>query len=120
MSVTGTETAAGSTTTPSHVANPFTGSTWYVNPDYTAEVATSVASASGTLAAQMTVVGQQSTGIWLDRIAAIYGGSGNSNRMSLQAQLANAVTRAARRSLSPSLSTTCPTATAPLSPPTVS
>ena len=41
VTVTGTETAAGSTTTPAHVANPFTGSTWYVNPDYTAEVATS-------------------------------------------------------------------------------
>ena len=94
VSVTGTETAAGSTTTPAHVANPFTGSTWYVNPDYTAEVATSVAGASGTLASQMTLVGQQSTGIWLDRIAAIYGGSGNSNRMSLQAQLANAASHA--------------------------
>jgi cellulose 1,4-beta-cellobiosidase len=91
VSVTGTETAAGSTTTPSHVANPFTGSTWYVNPNYTAEVATSVAGASGTLAAQMTLVGHQPTGVWLDRIAAIYGGSGNSNRMSLQAHLQAAV-----------------------------
>ena len=86
--MTGTETAAGSTSTPSHVVNPFTGSNWYVNPDYTAEVATSVASASGTLASQMTLVGQQSTGIWLDHIGAIYGGSANSSRMSLQAQLA--------------------------------
>jgi cellulose 1,4-beta-cellobiosidase len=94
VSVTGTETTAGSTTTPAHVANPFTGSTWYANPDYTSEVATSVASASGTLASQMTLVGQQSTGIWLDRIAAIYGGSGNSNRMSFQAQLANAASHA--------------------------
>jgi cellulose 1,4-beta-cellobiosidase len=94
VSVTGTETAAGSTTTPAHVANPFTGSTWYANPDYTSEVATSVAGASGTLAAQMSLVGQQSTGIWLDRIAAIYGGSGNSNRMSFQAQLANAASHA--------------------------
>ena len=89
--VTGTQTAAGSTTTPSHVLNPFTGASWYVvNPNYTSEVATSVAGASGTLAAQMTLVGQQPTGIWLDRIAAIYGGSGNSNRLSLAAQLANA------------------------------
>ncbi len=94
VSVTGTETAAGSTTTPTHVANPFTGSSWYANPDYAAEVATSVAGASGTLASQMTLVGQQSTGIWLDRIAAIYGGSGNSNRMSFQAQLANAASHA--------------------------
>ena len=94
VSVTGTETAAGSTTTPSHVANPFTGSTWYVNPNYTSEVATSVAGASGTLAAQMTLVGHQSTGVWLDRIAAIYGGSGNSSRMSLQAHLAAAASQA--------------------------
>ncbi len=93
VSVTGTETAAGSTSTPSHVTNPFTGSNWYVNPDYTAEVATSVASASATLASQMTLVGQQSTGIWLDHIGAIYGGSDNSSRMSLQAQLANAVSK---------------------------
>jgi cellulose 1,4-beta-cellobiosidase len=93
VSVTGTETAAGSTSTPSHVVNPFTGSNWYVNPDYAAEVATSVAGASGTLASQMTLVGQQSTGIWLDHIGAIYGGSANSSRMSLQAQLANAVSK---------------------------
>ena len=41
----------------------------------------------------MTLVGQQSTGIWLDHIGAIYGGSDNSSRMSLQAQLANAVSK---------------------------
>ena len=92
VAVSGTETAAGSTTAPSHVVNPFTGSTWYVNPNYTAEVATSAAGATGTLAAQMTLVGQQSTGIWLDHIGAIYGGTANSNRMSLQQQLATAVT----------------------------
>ena len=91
VTVTGTETAAGSTTTPSHVTNPFTGSTWYVNPNYTTEAATSAAGASGTLAAQMTLVGQQSTGVWLDHIGAIYGGTANSNRMSLQQQLATAV-----------------------------
>jgi cellulose 1,4-beta-cellobiosidase len=91
VTVTGTETPAGSTSTPSHVANPFTGSTWYVNPNYTTEVATSAAGASGTLAAQMTLVGQQSTGVWLDHIGAIYGGTANSNRMSLQQQLATAV-----------------------------
>ena len=93
VTVTGTQTAAGSGTTPSHVVNPFTGSNWYVNPNYTSEVATSVAGASGTLAAQMTLIGQQSTGIWLDHIGAIYGGSANSSRMSLQAQLANAVSK---------------------------
>jgi cellulose 1,4-beta-cellobiosidase len=91
VTVTGTENVAGTGTTPSHVVNPFTGSTWYVNPDYTAEVATSSAAASGTLAEQMTAVGQQPTGIWLDHIGAIYGGTANSGRLSLQQQLANAV-----------------------------
>jgi cellulose 1,4-beta-cellobiosidase len=90
---TGTETAAGSTTTPSHVVNPFTGSSWYVNPDYAAEVATSVAGASGTLAAQMTLVGKQSTAVWLDHIGAIYGGTDNSSRMSLQNELQTALSQ---------------------------
>jgi cellulose 1,4-beta-cellobiosidase len=93
VSVTATETAAGSTATPAHVVNPFTGSTWYVNPSYTAEVATSAATASGTLAAQMTVVGKQSTGVWLDHIGAIYGGSQNNSLMSLQAHLQTAVSQ---------------------------
>ena len=93
VSVTGSETAAGSTTTPSHVVDPFTGSTWYVNPDYTAEAATSAAGATGTLKSQMQLVGQQSTGVWLDRIAAIYGGSGNSSRMSLEAHLRAALSQ---------------------------
>ncbi len=100
VTVTVTETAAGSTTTPSHVANPFTGSTWYVNPDYAAEAATSAAGASGTLAAQMTYIGTQPTFIWLDHIGAIYGGSDNASgaggagRMSLAAQLQNALSKA--------------------------
>jgi cellulose 1,4-beta-cellobiosidase len=93
VSTTGTETTAGSTTTPAHVVNPFTGSSWYVNPDYTAEVATSAAGATGTLKSQMQLVGQQSTGVWLDRIAAIYGGSGNSSRMSLEAHLRAALSQ---------------------------
>src|SRR6266571_977387 len=93
VSVTGSEIPPGSTGTPAHAVNPFTGSTWYVNPDYTAEVATSAAGATGTLKSQMTLVGQQSTGIWLDRIAAIYGGSGNSNRMSLEAHLRAALSQ---------------------------
>jgi cellulose 1,4-beta-cellobiosidase len=98
-SVTATQAAAGPTATQTHVTNPFTGASWYVNPDYTAEVATSVASASGTLAEQMTTVGNQPTFIWLDHIGAIYGGSdnmtaaGGTARMSLQAQLANALSQ---------------------------
>jgi cellulose 1,4-beta-cellobiosidase len=94
VTTTGTETAAGSTTTPSHVVNPFTGSSWYVNPNYTSEVATSAAGASGTLADQMKLVGQQPTGIWLDHIGAIYGGTDNSSRMSLEAQMQGALSQA--------------------------
>ena len=93
VTTTGTETTAGSTTTPSHAVNPFTGSSWFANPDYSAEVATSVAGASGTLAAQMKLVGQQSTGVWLDHIGAIYGGSDASSRMSLQAELQAALSQ---------------------------
>ena len=97
VTVTGTETAAGSGTTPGHVVNPFTGASWYVNPDYTAEANYSAGLASGTLAAQMQYVGKQSTSMWLDHIGAIYGGTdnvsgiNNTQRMSLQAQLQNAV-----------------------------
>jgi cellulose 1,4-beta-cellobiosidase len=94
VATTGTETAAGSTTVPAHAVNPFTGSSWYVNPNYTSEVATSAAGASGTLAAQMTLVGKQSTAVWLDRIAAIYGGTNNSGRLSLQGQLQTALSQA--------------------------
>jgi cellulose 1,4-beta-cellobiosidase len=93
VSVTGSEVAPIGSGSPSHVTNPFPGSTWYVNPDYTKEVATSVANASGTLASQMQLVGQQSTGIWLDRIAAIYGGSGAGGRMSLEAELQGALSQ---------------------------
>jgi cellulose 1,4-beta-cellobiosidase len=106
-SVTGTQTAAGSTTTQSHVVNPFTGASWYVNPDYTAEVATSAASASGTLASEMTTVGEQPTFIWLDHIGAIYGGSDNASgaggtaRLSLAQQLANAAANATGPTLFP-------------------
>jgi cellulose 1,4-beta-cellobiosidase len=98
VTVTGTEKAAGSGSTPSHVVNPFTGASWYVNPNYTAEADASAASASGTLASQMEYVGTQPTFIWLDHIGAIYGGSDNASginntqRMSLEAQLQNAVT----------------------------
>ncbi len=99
VTVTVTETAASATTAPSHVTNPFTGANWYVNPDYTAEVATSAASASGTLAAQMTYVGNEPTFIWLDHIGAVYGGSDNASgaggagRLSLQAQLQDALSK---------------------------
>jgi|HubBroStandDraft_1064217.scaffolds.fasta_scaffold06517_5 cellulose 1,4-beta-cellobiosidase len=93
VSTTGTETTAGSTTTPGHVVNPFTGSTWFVNPNYTAEVATSAAAASGALATEMTYVGTQPTAVWLDHIGAIYGGTDDNSRMSLQAELQAALSQ---------------------------
>jgi cellulose 1,4-beta-cellobiosidase len=62
-----------------------------VNPNYTAEVAKSVAGATGHLAEQMTRVGQQPTGIWLDHIGAIYGGADSTGRLSLEAQLNGAL-----------------------------
>jgi cellulose 1,4-beta-cellobiosidase len=94
---TGTEVSAPTAVTTSHVTNPFTGASWYVNPDYTAEADSSAASASGTLASQMEYVGTQPTFIWLDHIGAIYGGSDNATgitggeRLSLQTQLNNAL-----------------------------
>jgi cellulose 1,4-beta-cellobiosidase len=91
VNVTGTETAATTGTTPAHVVNPFTGSDWYVNPDYTSEVDAEAATQSGSLAQEMEVVGNEPTGIWLDHIGAIYGGTADNGRMSLQSELANAV-----------------------------
>jgi cellulose 1,4-beta-cellobiosidase len=93
VTVTGTETTAPSGTAASHVTNPFSGASWYVNPNYTAEADSSAASATGTLAAQMQYIGTQPTYLWLDHIGAIYGGTdnasgiGGTDRAGLQAQL---------------------------------
>ncbi|MFL5274814.1 MAG: glycoside hydrolase family 6 protein, partial [Anaeromyxobacteraceae bacterium] len=60
-----------------HVDNPFTGATWYVNPDYAREVASSVANEpDASVAAQMRAVATYPTAVWLDRIAAIEGTAG--------------------------------------------
>jgi len=97
VSITGTVSAATPTGTATHVVNPFSGATQYVNPDYTNEVKTQLGS---TPTAQDLVVAGQSTFIWLDHIGAIYGGSdtaGPNNtdnggtRLSLQSQLNNAL-----------------------------
>ncbi len=96
-SATADEYQTGALVSPAHVVNPFAGAKWYVNPNFKAEVATSVAGASGTLAARMNRVGNQPTGIWLDHIGAIYGGSDNSGRRSLEAQMQGALRHAARR-----------------------
>ena len=69
-----------------HVANPFAGATVYVNPDYTNEVKSAIATlpAGSTLANQMSVVATYPTAVWLDRMAAIAGGTANNGRMGLQ------------------------------------
>ncbi|MGA2352205.1 MAG: glycoside hydrolase family 6 protein, partial [Terracidiphilus sp.] len=76
-----------------HVANPYVGATVYVSPDYAAEVATAQA-AEPSLAGQMATVAKQPTFVWLDRIAAIAGGSVNSNRLGLQGHINAAVAQA--------------------------
>jgi cellulose 1,4-beta-cellobiosidase len=68
----------------------------YASPDYANEVATAVATetAGSPLANQMTVVGKTPTFVWLDRIAAIAGGSVNSGRLGLQGHINAAVAQA--------------------------
>jgi cellulose 1,4-beta-cellobiosidase len=69
-----------------HVANPFAGATVYLNPDYTKEVNSAIATvpAGSALANQMSVVATYPTAVWLDRMAAIAGGTANNGRMGLQ------------------------------------
>jgi cellulose 1,4-beta-cellobiosidase len=68
-----------------HVTNPFVGATVYVNPDYTTEVNSAIAteSADSTLAKQMAVVATYPTFVWLDHIGAIAGGTANNGRLGL-------------------------------------
>ena len=59
------------------VANPFAGASWYVNPDYAAEVDSSIAQETDpTLVQKMQTVKTYPTAVWLDRIAAIAGSGG--------------------------------------------
>src|SRR5215471_14906612 len=75
-----------------HVSNPFVGATQYVNTDYAKEVQALMATTSDpVLKAKMNTVTTYSTGIWMDRIAAIAGNSANGGRLGLQEQLDNAV-----------------------------
>ncbi|WP_254450626.1 glycoside hydrolase family 6 protein [Cohnella herbarum] len=67
-----------------HVDNPFVGATAYVNPDYAALIDTSIAQVTDSnLIAKMQTVKTYPTAVWLDRIAAIAGGSANGGRKSL-------------------------------------
>jgi cellulose 1,4-beta-cellobiosidase len=60
----------------SHVDNPYTGATGYINPDYAAAVRTVARSTGGSTGAAMAKVASQPTAVWLDRIATIAGGTG--------------------------------------------
>jgi len=79
--------------TVSHVTNPFAGAQFYVNPDWTNEVATAAAGQPAALANQMTVVGTYPTAVWMDHIGAISGGNG---RMSLQQHISAALAQQAK------------------------
>lgn len=71
-----------------HVTNPFLGATNYINSDYANLIDTSIAQVSDAdLIRKMNVVKQVPTAVWLDRIDAIYGGSVNSGRLSLEQHL---------------------------------
>ena len=56
--------------------NPYAGAKGYVNPDWSASVTAAAAAKGGALGAQMAKVANISTGVWLDRIAAIAGSGG--------------------------------------------
>jgi cellulose 1,4-beta-cellobiosidase len=71
-----------------HVADPYTGASLYLNPDFVSEVNTQAA-ADGNNAAE-AAVGKYQTAIWMDHIGAI---TGDSTHMGLQAQLDNAETK---------------------------
>ncbi|MCG7377735.1 glycoside hydrolase family 6 protein [Paenibacillus sp. ACRSA] len=70
------------------VDNPFVGATAYLNQDYSALVDTSIALTNDTsLKAKMETVKSYPTAVWIDRIAAIYGGTDNAGRKSIEQHL---------------------------------
>ncbi len=86
---TATEAAACTSNCPTHVADPFSGSKPYLNPDYVSEVQAQVAADGGNAAE--AAVEQYQTAIWLDTIAAINGGTtATGTRTGLMQQLTNA------------------------------
>jgi cellulose 1,4-beta-cellobiosidase len=83
---------AGNASAQQHVANPFVGATQYLNPDYANEVGAAIAQTSDTqLKAQMTTVAGYPTAVWLDKMAAINGGSVNDDRLSLSQHITEAL-----------------------------
>jgi cellulose 1,4-beta-cellobiosidase len=86
------DSPGGSAPAPEHVDNPFADATSYVNPDYKELVKGSIAKAKGArLKAKMRTVAKQPTGVWMDRMAAIAGGSANAGRLSLREHLDSAL-----------------------------
>jgi cellulose 1,4-beta-cellobiosidase len=67
-----------------HVANPYVGSTPYLNPDYVNEVNAQATADGGTAGAAEAKVADYQTAIWMDHIGAI---AGDSTHLGLQAQL---------------------------------
>ncbi len=63
--------AAATTSGPPTRTNPYAGAVGYRNPDFAARVAGSAATRTGDLAAAMTTVGEQPTGVWLSSIASV-------------------------------------------------
>ena len=72
----------------SHVDNPYAGAVQYVNPTWSAAVTAAAGRQSdATLKAQMAIVAQQPTAVWMDRISAI---EGNADGQGLKFHLDNA------------------------------
>ncbi|GCE31698.1 glucanase [Dictyobacter alpinus] len=65
-----------------HVDNPYAGANGYINPDWAASVKAGAAQTGGTLGQQEASVANNSTAVWLDRIAAVTGGNGVTRTLS--------------------------------------
>jgi cellulose 1,4-beta-cellobiosidase len=69
---TGVVASGGSASSGPHVANPFVGASFYVNPEWAANVTSTASQATdATLAAQLKTIAGYSTGVWLDSMAKI-------------------------------------------------
>ncbi len=64
-----------------HLDNPFIGATFYKNVDYVASVNAAADLQGGTLGAQMRLVANYPTFVWLDSIAAVNGTNGYSRSL---------------------------------------
>ena len=73
-----------------HVADPFTGATQFLDPEYTAQVNAQAAADSSAVEAR---VANNPTAYWLDTMASIAGG-GTSGRLGLQTELNDALAKA--------------------------